>query len=237
MLEFALGLFAFRDILMHRDPAAAFDRLVDDIDDAAVVQFDVEREALAFFERGAQFVIITTRVKRERSRRNARFEQIADGGAAPDAFRIDVVHRPVSFVPDQQPILRIEHAQALNHIVERAVEAHVLLAELPSDVAGGNRSDQAHTKQRTGNDHQCDRQRRRRQQISVDDFQHEERTCNAERAGVADHTPVAIIAQIFQRPEHGSTFGPLAAQSNNPRFSTTYRDRILAALNSTGHND
>ena len=40
----------------------------------------------------------------------------------------------VALVPDHQPVLRIEHAQALDHVVERGVEPHVLLAAaLPDD--------------------------------------------------------------------------------------------------------
>ena len=118
---------------MRRDPTAAFDRLVDDVDDAAVLQLDIEPKGVALLERRAQFAIVTGRVKRKRSRRDARVEQVANGAAAPDGPRIDFVHGPVSFVPDHQPILRIEHAQTLNHVVERAVEPHILLAELLPD--------------------------------------------------------------------------------------------------------
>jgi hypothetical protein len=224
VLEFALGFFAFRDIFMHRDPAAAFDRLVDDVDDAAVVQFNVEREGLAFLERSAQLVIITTRLKREGASSDACVEQIADGGAAPNAPRIDIVHGPVPFVPDQQPILRIEHAQALNHIVERAVEPHVLLAELAPDAPGRERADHADAEQRAGHRRRCNRQRGQRHRNRIDDFHHNQRDGKAEHAGKNDHLPVAVPAQISQFPEHGSTFGPLAAQPNDPRFSTIYAD-------------
>ena len=50
--------------------------------------------------------------------------------------RVDVVHGPVAFVPDQQPVLRIEHAQTLNHVVERGVELHVLAGERAPDAPG-----------------------------------------------------------------------------------------------------
>ena len=55
MLQVALGPLALGDVFMRRHPAAAFRRLVDDRDDAAVVQLDVERESLALLERRAQF--------------------------------------------------------------------------------------------------------------------------------------------------------------------------------------
>ena len=134
--QLVLGALAFGDVLMRRHPAAAFDRLIDGVDDAAVPQFDVEPEALALLERRAQFAVVARRIERERAGCNAGVEQVTDRAAAPDAQRIDVVHGPVALVPDQQPILRIEHAQTLNHVVERTIEPHILLAELLPDAPG-----------------------------------------------------------------------------------------------------
>ena len=80
-------------------------------------------------QRRAQVGLVYRGVVREGAGGFARFEQIADTAAAPDASRIDIVHGLVSLVPDHQPVLRIEHAQALNHIVERDVELAIVLAE------------------------------------------------------------------------------------------------------------
>jgi hypothetical protein len=119
---------------MHGHPAAVRCRLVDDRDGAAIGQFNGERKGLALLERGAQFAVVARRIERERSRRDARVQQVADGAAVPNLVTIDIVHGPVSFVPDHETVLRIEHAQSLNHVVERAIELHILLAERASDV-------------------------------------------------------------------------------------------------------
>ena len=42
---------------------------------------------------------------------------------------VDTIHVPVSLVPNDQPVLRIEHAQALRHVVESGVEPAELQAQ------------------------------------------------------------------------------------------------------------
>ena len=66
-------------------PAATLHGLIDDSDDAAVGELDFQWKGLAVCERGAQVGIVTGRIERERSGRDARVEQVADGAAAPDA--------------------------------------------------------------------------------------------------------------------------------------------------------
>src|ERR1700688_166145 len=52
-LQFAFGLFALGDILVRGYPAAIFRRLIDDRDDTAILQFNIERKGAALFERRA----------------------------------------------------------------------------------------------------------------------------------------------------------------------------------------
>ena len=65
MFQFALGPLALGDVFVRGHPAAAFGRLIDDGDDATVLQFDVEREGLALLERRAQFGFVARRIERE----------------------------------------------------------------------------------------------------------------------------------------------------------------------------
>ena len=211
MLELALGHFAFRNVFVRRDPAAAFDRLVDDVDDAAVGQFDVDDKGAAALERSAQLVVVAGGIEREGAGGDARIEQVANGAAAPDAFGVDVVHGPVAFVPDQQPVLRIEHAQTLDHVVERGVELHVLAGEPAPDAPARYRADHADAEQRAGNGRQGDRQRVQRQRAHGEDFHRDQRDGKAEHAGGNDPSPVPIpipvLAQIPVYRRHRFTFG------------------------------
>src|SRR5581483_5018313 len=72
---------------------------------------------------------IARRIERECAGGNARVEQIADRAAAPDALWIDAIHVDVALVPDFEPVLCIEHAETLTHVVQGAVETLVLLVE------------------------------------------------------------------------------------------------------------
>ena len=81
-------------------------------------EFDFDREGLALLERGAQFGIVAGGIERKRAGCNARVEQVANSAAAPNPARVDPVHGAIALVPDHQPVLRIEHAQALIHVVD-----------------------------------------------------------------------------------------------------------------------
>ena len=220
VLEFALGFFAFRDILMHRHPSAVLGRMIDDVDDAAVGQFDGDDKGTAARDRGTQIGVVAGRIKREGSGGDASVEQVADGAAAPDVLRIDVVHGPVSLVPDHQPVLRIEHTQTLNHVVERGVELHVLAGELAPDAPGRQRPDQTDTEQRAGNGRQGDRQWRQRQCTRGKNFQRKQRDGKAEHAGKGDPWPVPIPRPVLVQRTicrlHGPTFGLQIARPKQP---------------------
>jgi hypothetical protein len=145
MFQLTLGPFALGDVFVGCHPAAFFRRLVDDRDDAAVLQFDIKREGVALIDRGAQFGLVFHRVIRKCVGGLARIKQIADAAAGPNTPRIDVVHAPISFVPDHQPVLSIEHAQTLDHVIECNVELIIMLAEHLHAAPGAYPSGQTHT--------------------------------------------------------------------------------------------
>jgi hypothetical protein len=127
-LQFALGPLAFGNVLVGCDPAAAWHRQVYDRNGTAVLQFDIQRERLALHEHGAQVGVVAFRIKRKGSGVHARGEKIRDTASAPSVARIDVVHLAVPLDPDGNPAARIEHAQALIHVIESDVEPKVLFA-------------------------------------------------------------------------------------------------------------
>ena len=49
--------------------------------------------------------------------------------AGTDQVAVGVEYLDVLLVADDQPLVRVEHAQALRHVVERGVEQQVLLAQ------------------------------------------------------------------------------------------------------------
>ena len=234
MLEFTYGFAAFGDVLVHRHPAAIFDRIIDDVDDTAIVQFDGHDKGVAELDRGAQLVRVACGLEGKGASGDACVEQIADAAAAPDALGVDVVHRPVALVPHQEAILRIEHAQALAHVVERGVELHVLLAELAPHAPSRKGPHQADAEQRAGDGRERDRQRGQRHRIGADDFHRHEREAKAEHAGEGDHSPVVISTPELTCLRHGSTCGPPAAWPDSQRFSKTYRDRLWRRVNFNG---
>src|SRR6185312_231691 len=127
-LKLAFGQISLGHVLMCRHPAAALYRLIHHRDRAAVLQLDGEGKSLTPLECLTQVRFIALRVERECSRSDACVKQIAHSASPPDALRLDPVHLPISLVPDNQAILRIEHAQTLMHVVESFVEPKTLLA-------------------------------------------------------------------------------------------------------------
>jgi hypothetical protein len=97
--------------------------------------------------------------------------------------------------------LRIEHAQALVHVVERNIKPEFLLDQFLSNPPNRHGSDDA--------DAECayDGGQRERNgaagnRIGVDDFHHRESDGNAEHVGKRYHLPIPIFAEIAQGSTH-----------------------------------
>src|SRR5581483_3752820 len=134
---------------MGRHPATVIDPLIGDDHRAAIGELDVDRVGRTPAQRGAQIVVVAVRIERKRSGGNARIEQIADGAADPDAARIDAIHLHIAIVPYEQPVLRVEQAKALRHVVESRVEMPNALRD--RDLFGIAATSSRHPPLETGN--------------------------------------------------------------------------------------
>ena len=117
-------------------------------DDAAVADLDGHGEGLALLDGGVKVGLVSLGIERQAASGNARVEQVADAAAAPNPRGIDAIHIDVPLVPNDQTVFGVEHAQALDHVVDRAIEPRVMLAELATDAPRRHRSDHEHAKQR-----------------------------------------------------------------------------------------
>src|SRR6185437_5412270 len=137
VLQLAAGPAALGDVLVRGDPAAVRHRLIDDGHDAAVIELDLQDEAAALAERFVQFLDVAVGIERERSRGDAGIEQVAAAAADPDRAGTELVHVDVALVPHHQPVVGIEHAEALHHVVQGAFEQQVLFEQLAAAAPGG----------------------------------------------------------------------------------------------------
>lgn len=119
------------DVVEGRDPAAPLHGAVHHGHDAPVGQFAQHRLRSVPEERGAG--ALAHRVDRQAGRVAPECHQRGDyvplAHADPEDRLRQVEDLPVAPVPDQQPLLRIEQAQPLAHVLQGRVEEPVLLAE------------------------------------------------------------------------------------------------------------
>ncbi|MGY4628203.1 hypothetical protein ACVWY3_005959 [Bradyrhizobium sp. USDA 4486] len=125
-----LRLVALGDVLIGDDPAAMLHPLVVELDDAAVAQMAVQR-VLALAQ---PLDIIGIELGRGRIRMDAEIAAVLHDLAHRDAGLHHVggeaVHLDIAAVAHDDTQAGIEHAQALAHVVQRRVEAAILLAQL-----------------------------------------------------------------------------------------------------------
>ncbi len=123
---------AFGDVLVDRDQAALRHALVRHLDDAAVGEV-AQRDHVAVIERldisGVEVVARHVRVA-EVAERDAVFEHLAHGRAGLHHVGRHAEHLDIAPVAHDQPHLRVQHGEAVRHVVERDVETAVLLAQL-----------------------------------------------------------------------------------------------------------
>ena len=157
-----------------------------------------------------------------------RVEQISNSTPTPNMAGVDIVHFPVSLIPNHQQVLRIEHAQTLIHIVERDVESKILLSQFLPNAPSRHRPNKADTE---AADDGCQRNgdRAGRHGIGVNDFHHRKGDGDAKHAGKSDHSPVAILAEIAQRSKHGLAPGRCLCL---PVIAQFWRINSVVVLNS-----
>ena len=121
--DLRFGLAAFGDVLVGRDPAAVGGGVVGAGHHAAVAEF-VEMRAVGGaahevgqlrqqFVHGLAGVILP---------RHAQFEDFAERDAGLDLVALQPEDFEEAPVDDLEPVLRVEQAQALRHVVERGIE-------------------------------------------------------------------------------------------------------------------
>ena len=115
-----LGAAPFGDVLMGRDPAAVRQRLVDDLDRAAVGRRDDHRVALRDVAQHPRDILVD--VAGERSGLLAMRDHVAETAARLDDLGRQPVHLDIALVADHEPLRGIEQQQALRHVVDGGVE-------------------------------------------------------------------------------------------------------------------
>ena len=126
----ALGAAPLGDVLMRRHPAAVGHRPVDDQDDAPVGGFRLPRSWCSPCAIEARSSCRYSSILRAKlPLRDAVFEQAGQRGAGLRHLGRQIVHFQVAPVADHQPLVAVEHAQALRHVVERDPHAPVVGAQ------------------------------------------------------------------------------------------------------------
>ena len=136
---FAFGVAPFGDVLMRRHPAAARHRAVDDHDHAPAGGFDFRGGGLALLHGGGQALPVFIRIAREAAVFDAEFEQACERAARPHDLVGKLVEVHVAAIAHDQPLVGVEHAQALRHVVDRDAHAHVVDLHAAGDGNGGGK--------------------------------------------------------------------------------------------------
>jgi hypothetical protein len=129
---------------VRHHPAAVLDRLVGHGDEAAIGGLVHGARRLALDDQRHQLPGVALGIGlEERAGRNAQIDQLTHRHAWPHGLAREPVHLDVALVRQQETALGVEHVEALAHIVEGAVDHHVLPAQLllrPATAAAGEQS-------------------------------------------------------------------------------------------------
>ena len=122
MRDFGLGSPAFGDVLMGANPAAAEHRLVRNryLDDRPGCRDPIHD--FPFRHLGDEFVAISTGIDLQVSDRGPMIEQFEQRAAWLHDLGRQSVHLDVAVVVDDDPLLRIEHDEALHHVLEGHID-------------------------------------------------------------------------------------------------------------------
>ena len=138
---------AVGDVLVDGDPAAAVDRLVGDLDHPPVAQFVDGAIRLVAGDLGDAGLDIFLRGLRGTAGRDPRLEDRPQRHSRSHIVGAQPVHLGVARIADDEPLLAVEHAQAMGHVFQRHLQNAVLSREaagLPHQQAGAEEYDQDH---------------------------------------------------------------------------------------------
>ena len=128
VLDLGLGDLALGDVFVRRDPAAALHALDGQRNRPPVGQLDRPRSLRRVQQQVRDEPI---RIAAEGSGFRPHLKQALRCCARLERVRRKTVHFRILPVRDDQPVVRVEHQQALTHVVDRGVKLNALFAHLP----------------------------------------------------------------------------------------------------------
>ena len=137
--DFLFALAQFRDVFVGRDPAAIRNRQIDHIDRTAVGKINCQAVKLPGAIALHQVLDVFVGIAVKRTGYLAVGDQVAQRYAYFRGFRREAIHLHIALVTQQQLAICIEHAKALRHVIERAVELYFLIANSFAVGQRGNR--------------------------------------------------------------------------------------------------
>ena len=143
--QIALGAPTLGDILVHGHPAAAVQRLIDHLDEAAVGELAGHARALARRDRRLQLARVLLRIGLEEGAGGeAQVHELAPRRARFYGLAREPIHLDVARIRQRQPAGRIEQDEALAQIVERAFEQEIAPTQHRLRSARSDAADQAY---------------------------------------------------------------------------------------------
>ncbi len=184
MRDALVGADAFGDVVVGREPAAGGTGLVLDLDQAAVRGLD--DGALGSPGIAQNVVAIGRDVTVERAGVMAMLDHVAEIGAGLHHVGRQPVHLDVAPVADDQPLVLVEHQQALRHGVHRGVELLLLRGEPARHLAEDQEQrehEQADRQHGDGDEEFCLRPPGRQRRVQRFGRDHDQRLAGQEARG------------------------------------------------------
>ena len=130
MSDLRFGARALGNILVRSDPAAIQHRLIDNRYGPAIAERRSDRNHLFLSQtrRKVEYIFIDVRCKV--SRVLPQLEYRFEVTAYPDLVSRHLVHFDIFAVANNQPLISVEHAQALRHMTQSRIKPSILLVEL-----------------------------------------------------------------------------------------------------------
>ena len=188
---FAFGIAPFGDVLVSRHPAAVRHRPVDDGDHASAGGFDFRGDRLALRHGGDQPLPVFLWIARKAAVGDAEFEQAGERAARLHDLVGELVQIHVAAIADDQPLVAVEHAQALRHVVDSDAHAPVVDLHAPGDEDAGDQHRQ-NRRQAGAKDRYQEFGRRGDPGAERHDIMEQREACRkADAADQRDQTPIA----------------------------------------------
>ncbi len=126
VFDLDLRLALLGDVFMRGDPAAAGHRAVPDLERASVHQFDdAVFRLVGNRDVGAPLKIFIARHGGKAAGFEAQVDDLDQRHAGADALGRNIIHLDKAIVADDQPVVGIEEAEPLRHVVDGGVELEV----------------------------------------------------------------------------------------------------------------